>query len=72
MTHSEKRINLILTNYAKGKYDLTHLKSILARGLRHVEERGVMGVDRRFIENLAHIEAAIKLIERGQSNRKDN
>jgi hypothetical protein len=72
MTHSEKRINIILTNYAKGKYDLAYLKNILARGLRHVEERGVMGVDRRFIENLAHIEAAIKRIEHGQSKQKGN
>lgn len=72
MTYGEKRIAIIMTNYAKGKYDLAYLKDILARGLKHVGERGVMGVDRRFIENLAHIEAAIKRIERGQTNWKEN
>jgi hypothetical protein len=70
MTYGEKRINIILTNYANGKYDLLFLKDLLARGLRHVEERGVMGVDKQFILNLAHIESAIERIERGQGKHK--
>jgi hypothetical protein len=72
MTYGEKRINIILINHAKGKYTLKYLKDLLSRGLRHVEERGVMGVDRRFIHNLACLETAIALIEREQSNRKEN
>jgi hypothetical protein len=63
MTYGEKRINAIITNYAKGKYDLPYLKDILRRGLEHVDCLGVMGVDKQFILNLAHIEAAIKRIE---------
>jgi hypothetical protein len=70
MTCGERRINNILTNYANGKYSLAYLKDILRRGLKHIDERGVMGVDRRFIENLAHIEAAIERIER--ADRKEN
>jgi hypothetical protein len=70
MTEGEKRIAIILINYSKGKYDLPYLKDILARGLRHVDERGVMGVDRRFIHNLACVEAAIKRIERGHHRKE--
>lgn len=67
MMNAEKRINIILTNYARGRYTLAYLKDILARGLQHVEERGVMGVDKQFIVNLCHIEAAIKRIEQAQN-----
>jgi hypothetical protein len=72
MTDGENRINIILTNYAKGKYDLAYLKDILARGLQHVEERGVMGVDQRFIHNLACVEAAIERIECSQARKTDS
>jgi hypothetical protein len=74
MTEGEKRIAIILINYAKGKYDLPYLKDILARGLCHVNERGVMGVDQRFIHNLACVEAAIERIERaaGRHNKETN
>lgn len=43
MTYGEKRIHIILTNYALGKYDLAYLKDLLARGPQHVEERSVTG-----------------------------
>ena len=72
MTYGERRINAIITNYAKGAYTLAYLKDILARGLQHVDCYGVKGVDRRSIENLAHIETAIKRIEAGQSKQKEN
>jgi hypothetical protein len=68
MTYGEKRSNIILINYAKGKYDLPYLKDTLKRGLEHVDRYGVMGVDKKFILNLSHIEAAIKIIERQKRN----
>jgi len=71
MTEGEKRINIILINYAKGKYSLAYLKDLATRGQQTVEERGVMGVDKRFITNLACLETAIKRIERSH-NRKGN
>jgi hypothetical protein len=74
MTEGEKRIAIILINYSKGKYSLQYLKDVLARGLRHVDECGVTGVDRRFIHNLACVEAAIERIERagGRHNKETN
>ena len=64
MTNGEKRINAIITNYAKGKYDLAYLRYILKRGLQHVDCYGVKGVDGQFILNLAYIETAIARIRR--------
>jgi hypothetical protein len=66
MTEGEKRINILIVNVAQGAYDLAYLKDILARGLEHVEAYGVKNVDKQFILNLAHIEAAIQRIERAQ------
>lgn len=71
MTDGEKRIQMILRNYAKGKYTLPYLKSVLERGLEQVEALGVKNVNRRFIENLAHLEEAIRRIERSKITGKE-
>lgn len=73
MTEGEKRIAIIMINYAKGKYDLAYLKDVLARGLEHLDECGAANVGQRFISNLAAIEIAIERIEREPStDRKEH
>jgi len=68
MTEGEKRVAIIMINYAKGKYTLAYLKDVLARGLKHLDECGAGEVGQRFISNLAAIEIAIERIERRNPN----
>ena len=70
MTEGEKRIAIIMINYAKGKYDLAYLKDVLTRGLKHLDECGAANVGRRFISNLAAIEIAIERIERSKEKNQ--
>ncbi len=65
MTEEERRVTIILLNYARGKYSLAHIKGVLARGLKHLETTR-FAVDPDFIANLAAIERAIKIIEEKQ------
>ena len=70
MTEGEKRIAIIMINYAKGKYDLAYLKEVLARGLKHLDECGAANVGQRFISNLAAIEITIERIEHAKEKNQ--